>query len=80
MAPEKKCWGGGNRAVKVPTMRGVQVSLQTMPIALPKKTKKTTKGHGFYEVPKVHGNLGAGDPLPPLGPSLHRAKGAIWGL
>ena len=29
-----------------------------MAIVLPKKTKKQ-KGHGFYEVPMVHGDLGA---------------------
>ena len=56
MAPENNCWGGA-RAVKVPTVSGVQESLQTMPIVLSKKLK--TKGHGFYEVPTVHRNLGA---------------------
>ena len=50
MVPENKCWGV--RAVKVPTVRGVQESLQTMSIVLPKKTKK--KGHGLYEVPTLH--------------------------
>ena len=37
MAPEYNCWGA--RVVKVPTLSGVQESLQTMPIVLPKKTK-----------------------------------------
>jgi len=70
MVPENNCWGA--RAVKVPTVRGVQESLQTMSIALPKKTKK--KGHGFYEVPTLRGKLGATrglePPNPPLAPSL----------
>jgi len=40
----------------VPTVSGVQESLQTMPIVLP--PKKSKKGPGFYEVPMMHGNLG----------------------
>ena len=32
MLPESNCWGGGARAFKVPTVSGVQESLQTMPI------------------------------------------------
>ena len=55
MAPEKNCWGA--RAVKVPTVSGVQESLQAMPIVLP--PKKSKKGPGFYEVPTMHGNLRA---------------------
>ena len=39
----------------MPTVSGVQESLQSMPIVLHKKTK--TKSHRFYEVPKVHENL-----------------------
>ena len=39
------------------TVSGVQESLQTMPIVFPPKKKK--KGPGFYEVPTMHGNLGA---------------------
>ena len=31
MLPENNCWGGA-RAFKVPTVSGVQESLQTMPI------------------------------------------------
>ena len=54
MAPEKNCWGGA-RAVKVPTVSGVQASLQTMPIVLP--PKKSKKGPGFYEVPTIHGDF-----------------------
>ena len=57
MMPENNCWGEA-RAVKMVTARGVQESLQKMSIVLPKKTK-IKKGHGFYEVPTVHGNLGA---------------------
>ena len=56
MAPENNCWGGGARAVKVPIVSGVRESLQTILIVLPKRLKK---GHGFYEMPTVHGNLGA---------------------
>ena len=37
MAPERNCRGA--RAVKVPIVRGVRESLQTIPIVLPKKTK-----------------------------------------
>ena len=55
MAPEKICWGA--RAIKVPTVSGVQESFQTMPIVFPPKKRK--KGPGFYEVPKMHGNVGA---------------------
>jgi len=52
----KNCWGA--RAVKVPTVRGFQESLPTMPIVFsPKKSKQ--KGPGIYEVPTMHGNLGA---------------------
>ena len=41
MTPENNCWGA--RTVKVPTVSGVQESLQTMPEVLPKKTiKKVT--------------------------------------
>ena len=58
MAPEKNCWGA--RAVKVPTVGGIQESLQKMPIVLPPKEVKTEKeGPGFYEVPTMHRNLGA---------------------
>ena len=56
MAPEKNCRGGA-RTVKVPTVNGVQESLQTMPIVLP--PKKSKKGPGFYEVSTMLGNLGA---------------------
>ena len=45
MTPEKNCWGA--RAVKVPTVSGVQESLQTMPIVLPSKKSKN-KGPVFY--------------------------------
>ena len=55
MALEAKLLGGA-RAVEVPIVRGVRDSLQTIPIVLPKKTKK---GHGFYEVPTLHGNFRA---------------------
>ena len=41
----------------MPTVGGVQESLQAMPIVLPKKSNK--KSSGFYEVPTMHGNLGA---------------------
>ena len=62
----------------MPKVSGVKKNLQTMPKVLPKKTKK---GHGFCEVPTVHGNLGAdgrlarilggySHPSPPLAPSL----------
>ena len=45
MTPEKNCWGA--RAVKVPTVSGVQESLQIMPIVLPSKKSKN-KGPVFY--------------------------------
>ena len=57
MTLEQYCWEGAI-ALKVPIVSGVQKSLQTMPIELPKKTSKR-KGHRFYEVPKAHGTLGA---------------------
>ena len=57
----KKLLGGGDRAVKVPIVSAVRESLQTIPIVLSKKTKG--QGHGFYEVPTVHANLGANGEL-----------------
>ena len=55
MGPEKNCWGA--RAVKVPTVSGVQESLQTMPIVLPPRKSKKDNAR-FYDVPTVHENLG----------------------
>ena len=62
----------------MPTVSGVQESLQTMPIVLP--PKKSKKGPGFYEVPTMLGNLdadgglakvlgGCSSPSSPLAPS-----------
>ena len=48
MTPENNCWRGA-RAVKVATVSGVQESFQTMPIVLPKKTKKRTKVMDFMK-------------------------------
>ena len=84
MVPEKNCWMRA-RAVKVPTVSGVQESLQTMLIVLlPKKSKKNPE---FYEVPTMYGNLGTNGglakfwglqpPSPPLAPSL---KSGIYKL
>ena len=54
----KNCWGA--RAVKVPIVSGGQESLQTVPIVcLSYCLKRIKKGHGFYEVLTLHGNLGA---------------------
>ena len=72
MVPEKIA--GGARAVKVLTVSGVQESLQTMPIILPKKTRK---GHTFYEVLTVHGNLGAAGGLAKIVGELQPPAGAI---
>ena len=42
----------------MPTVSGVQESLQTIPIVLPPKRSRK-KGPEFYEAPTMHGNLGA---------------------
>ena len=49
MAIEKNFWGEGARAVKVPTVSGVQESLQTMPTVLHPKNSKTKKVPDFMK-------------------------------
>ena len=79
MAPERVAGGGGwgARAVKVPTVRGVQESLKTMPIVLPpKKSKKKVpdfrKRRRCMEIWVPSGGLAIfwEATAPPLAPSL----------